>query len=113
MSKMTFLKIFFSSNQSYQKIEIAPNKIFFENSSHNKLVQNKRTKMNSIGICGVARLKKILGLFYFLSISCLTSNADLLDDAMANALNTYKVKGASIAYFDRVSVPFYNFSTCL
>lgn len=65
------------------------NPIFFEDSSHNKLVQNKRTKMNSIGICGVARLKKILGLFYFLSISCLTSNADLLDDAMANVLNTY------------------------
>lgn len=31
------------------------------------------------------------------------SNADLLDDAMADALNTYNVRGASIAYFNRVS----------
>lgn len=32
-----------------------------------------------------------------------SSLADVLDDAMDSALNSYNVRGASIAYFDRVS----------
>ena len=32
-----------------------------------------------------------------------SSLADVLDDAMDSALNNYNVRGASIAYFDRVS----------
>ena len=32
-----------------------------------------------------------------------SSLADVLDDAMDDALNNYNVRGASIAYFDRVS----------
>ena len=36
-----------------------------------------------------------------------SSLADVLDDAMNDALNNYNVRGASIAFFDRVS-PLFN-----
>ncbi len=54
------------------------------------------------------RIVKGMVFFRFLFLALILwqpirTHADILDDAMLDALNVFNVRGASIAYFDRVS----------